>query len=41
MFLWKNVVVHLGEKLVVGLGVSTLCVVNPYPQRPCDAVEYY
>ena len=22
---------HLGEKLVLGLGACTLCVVNPYP----------
>ena len=41
VFLLKNVVAHLGEKLVVKLGVSTLCAMNSYPPKPCDAVEYY
>ena len=33
MFLLKYVVAHLGEMLVLELGASTLCVVNPYPQN--------
>ena len=33
VFLFKYVVAHLGEKLVLEVGASTLCLVNPYPQN--------
>ena len=32
VFLLKYVVAHLGEKLELKLGASTLCVVKPLPQ---------
>ena len=41
VFLLKYVVAHLGEKLVLVLGASIFCVVNPYPKDFCDEVDYY
>ena len=33
VYLLKYIVVHLGEKLVMELAASTLCVVNTYSQN--------
>ena len=41
MFLLKYIIPHIGEKLVLEVGASTLCVVNPYPQIFFDVAQYY